>query len=346
VAIVTVVRPTATGPRSKLQIVSRAKHIPLSTMADDSATAFASSLAGGLASVMSLSLTYPLDQLRTVQQAKGTSIGESFSTLYGTDGWKGFYKGLSSGLVAMGLSWATYYYFFSLFQLRARLQFGSKTLSDFTNLRIATQAGVIVCVLMEPVWVVNTRQKLAAKADPDDPGLSILGQLLHLLRTEGIAKLYGGILPSLLLVTNPALQFMTAEWLRQIPALCDKNFLLGALSKLVSTVITYPIQTVKTKLQKSSTKPVDPPRERTFSKLLLVEDQQQTSPVGGGGPPASPPVHHKRTLLEQFLRLYRGMSVKMVGTVLTSAFMFLFHSILVRITLPLIMRLRQRGIKS
>merc|ERR1712194_773056 len=103
----------------------------------------------------------------------------------------------------------------------------------------------------------------------------------------------------------------TAEWLRQIPALCDKNFLLGA-----------------------------------FSKLLLVEDQQQTSPVGGGGPPASPPIHHKRTLLEQFLRLYRGMSVKMVGTVLTSAFMFLFHSILVRITLPLIMRLRQRGIKS
>lgn len=307
-------------------------------MADDSATAFASSLAGGLASVMSLSLTYPLDQLRTVQQAKGTSVRESFSTLYSTDGWKGFYKGLSSGLVAMGLSWATYYYFFSLFQLRARLLFGSKTLSDLTNLRIATQAGVIVCVLMEPVWVVNTRQKLAAKADPDDPGLSTLGQLLHLLRTEGIAKLYGGILPSLLLVTNPALQFMTAEWLRQIPALCDKNFLLGALSKLVSTVITYPIQTVKTKLQKSSTKPVVP--GRTFPKLLLVDDQTPSSP------PASPSIHHKRTLLEQFLRLYRGMSVKMVGTVLTSAFMFLFHSILVRITLPLVMRLRQRSIKS
>jgi len=301
-----------------------------------STIAFANSLAGGLASVLSLAITYPLDQLRTVQQAQGTNTREALLAVYETDGWGGFYKGISSGLTAMGLSWGTYYYCFSLFQYRARLKYGTLILAEVTNLRIAAQAGVITCVLMEPVWVVNTRQKLA-KADPSAPQMSIFGHLLDICWSEGIGKLFGGILPSLLLVSNPALQFMTAEWLRRFPAMHGRHFLLGAISKLVSTVLTYPIQTIKTKLQKRQCE--SPKRDSGAMKVDSNSDIDVPSPLLSTNQSAT-------TKFGKFVLLYQGMSVKILGTVLTAAFMFLFHSILVKFTLPLLVRLKQRRSRS
>lgn len=89
--------------------------------------------------------------------------------------------------------------------------------------------------------------------------MCILDGLLKIWKTEGLQALWSGTLPSLLLVINPALQFMTYESIKRRLKLRygDKDisafvyFLVGAVSKTVATVLTYPLQIVQTKLRVS-----------------------------------------------------------------------------------------------
>lgn len=78
-------------------------------------------------------------------------------------------------------------------------------------------------------------------------------------KTEGIPALWAGAMPSLILVTNPAIQFMIYEMLkRRLTKLSGNNqikgstaLLLGAISKSLSTILTYPLQVVQSKLRVS-----------------------------------------------------------------------------------------------
>ena len=78
-------------------------------------------------------------------------------------------------------------------------------------------------------------------------------------RTEGVAALWAGALPSLVLVTNPAIQFMIYEMLKRRVQRWQNTdkvkgstaLLLGAISKSLSTVLTYPLQVVQSKLRVS-----------------------------------------------------------------------------------------------
>lgn len=76
-----------------------------------------------------------------------------------------------------------------------------------------------------------------------------------------MTSLWNGAVPSLMLVSNPAIQFMTYEAIkRRLHAVYGKQqlpavvyFLAGAVAKAVATVITYPLQLVQTKLRVNKT---------------------------------------------------------------------------------------------
>jgi len=67
-------------------------------------------------------------------------------------------------------------------------------------------------------------------------------------------------MPSLMLVVNPAIQFMTYESIkRRVIASLDGAqppawifFIMGAIAKTIATWITYPLQLVQTKLRVSN----------------------------------------------------------------------------------------------
>lgn len=67
-------------------------------------------------------------------------------------------------------------------------------------------------------------------------------------------------MPSLMLVANPAIQFMTYESIkrRMIASLGDAQppawifFVMGAIAKTMATSITYPLQLVQAKLRVST----------------------------------------------------------------------------------------------
>lgn len=153
-------------------------------------------------------------------------------------------------------------------------------------------AGSATVLLTNPIWVVNTRMT-TRKAESNEavlPGAkpakapSTLGTLLALIRDEGPARLFAGVIPALVLVINPILQYTVFEQLKQ---LLEKRrrvtptdaFYLGALGKLLATSITYPYITVKSRMHVAGK---DGPRENMLTTFRnIIRDEGYTGLYGG-----------------------------------------------------------------
>ena len=135
-------------------------------------------------------------------------------------------------------------------------------------------AGSATVILTNPIWVVNTRQ--TAPKDVDDTkehdlknfppteaakeaaqrATGFVKILLDIVKSEGLRALWSGIIPSLVLVINPIIQYTVFEQLKTIletrrggsRSTPNDAFVLGALGKLIATGITYPYSTVTTEL--------------------------------------------------------------------------------------------------
>jgi len=80
---------------------------------------------------------------------------------------------------------------------------------------------------------------------------------------EGIDGFYKGIIPSLVLTLNPVIQFslyeiMKDSFARSSTGLTTKHIAyISFISKFVTTVITYPLMTIKTIIQSDEKKTTD-----------------------------------------------------------------------------------------
>jgi adenine nucleotide transporter 17 len=86
-------------------------------------------------------------------------------------------------------------------------------------------AGSATVLITNPIWVINTRMTTRKSESNEQvlPGAgpakspSTLGTLLALLREEGPARLFAGVMPALVLVINPILQYTFFEKMKQFP---------------------------------------------------------------------------------------------------------------------------------
>lgn len=124
-------------------------------------------------------------------------------------------------------------------------------------------AGSATTIISNPIWVISTRQTVRKATPTSSAGpsskpaapvkkLGFVETIQHILKTDGVTAFWKGLGPSLVLVINPILQYTAFERLRSavmdgkkkrgvIPRLNDfEVFLLGALSKLLATGLTYP----------------------------------------------------------------------------------------------------------
>ncbi len=250
---------------------------------------------GGLSSVLALAIWYPLDSLRTLRQTK--EYGKSWESVLKflrSNGVLSLYRGIESGLLSMGMSWFCYYYFLQLSRRVAKTFYGQK-LSSVVQLNAGLVSGTITCTVVNPLWEVNTRMKLSHGTD------STMRAMTNIIKSEGVCGLFKGFVPSLLLVWNPAIQFTIAEYLEKYMALSKLSpssiqFFIGAISKFLSTVFTYPLQVLKTRMQmkQSNSSLLD-----SFNEIIREEG---------------------------IFTLFCGLEEKLAQTVLTSATMFLLVS--------------------
>lgn len=75
-----------------------------------------------------------------------------------------------------------------------------------------------------------------------------------MIRIEGLTSLWKGLSSSLILVLNPIIQFVIYEQLKKVIPVDKESklydlviFLIGAISKMISTLCTYPLTVIRTK---------------------------------------------------------------------------------------------------
>jgi len=82
----------------------------------------------------------------------------------------------------------------------------------------------------------------------------------NIFEKEGISGFYKGIIPSLVLTINPIIQYIIYEYLRaklvdSSGFISSKNIIIiSAFSKFITTLITYPVLTIKTLYQANENK--------------------------------------------------------------------------------------------
>lgn len=125
------------------------------------------------------------------------------------EGILGLYKGLSSGLLGTVCSFGIYFFWYRLFKNLFYSLFRRKTLSDLDITLITTLSGVINSVLTNPIWFLNTRMATAK----DKKGL--WETVKDIYKAEGIGAFYKGVLPNMVLVMNPIINFVIYENLKK-----------------------------------------------------------------------------------------------------------------------------------
>ena len=173
---------------------------------------------------------------------------------------KGLYRGLSTNLSATMASYAIYFWWHSLFQqvFRESKAQSSGGHIDVAEVKLSTvelfmatsMAGVLATILTNPLWFINTRVSLSK----GDKGL--LSIVRDIYKSEGLGAFFKGVIPNIILVVNPIINFMVYESLKQ-QFYSTKDalhasltlFVISSLSKSCATFVTYPILTIRVRLQ-------------------------------------------------------------------------------------------------
>lgn len=132
-------------------------------------------------------------------------------------------------------------------------------------------AGSATVLLTNPIWVVNTRMTARDNESSESLPLAegenektrkqrapgMVSTFAKIIREDGFLRLFAGVIPALVLVINPILQYTIFEQLKQLVEKRKKftatdSFLIGAIGKLAATSITYPYITVKSRAHVAS----------------------------------------------------------------------------------------------
>ncbi|XP_024526282.1 peroxisomal nicotinamide adenine dinucleotide carrier isoform X1 [Selaginella moellendorffii] len=263
---------------------------------------------------------------------------------------------------------------------------GDGTVGMSDSLLVAALAGSLNVLLTNPIWVVVTRMQtqtqaemkssalqseiekppasreaLPADVESQEKQINIVSPATNhgaaytvqdLYREAGLIGFWKGVLPTLIMVSNPAIQFMIYETLLKeltkkrkinkhgmkdvsplevnaiasnIPRLTVncQIFVIGSIGKLGATIATYPLLVVKSRLQ---------------AKQAIGRDKstQYTGTLDA---------IFKMIRYEGLTGFYKGMSTKIVQSVAAAALLLMIKEELVKVARKLLLR-RQKKLAS
>jgi adenine nucleotide transporter 17 len=171
--------------------------------------------------------------------------------------------------------------------------------NSYRSLIASCCAGICNVLITNPLWVANLRI-VTGEATSN----KLLKEMISVAKTDGIWHLWSGTGASLLLVSNPVLQFFLYEQLKGPDSIVApaKAFVTGAVAKAVATIATYPLQLTQAvlRMQKSDNEQ-DLQYSGTWDCMVKL---------------------YRRDGVEG---LFTGMQAKLLQTVLTAAFTFLTY---------------------
>ncbi|KAA8499080.1 Peroxisomal nicotinamide adenine dinucleotide carrier [Porphyridium purpureum] len=222
---------------------------------------------------------------------------------------RSLYAGLRPALLGTVCSQGVYYYFYSLFRavLTGSGAGHSKSLSVAGSIFVSSLAGCMNVLITNPLWVIVTRMQTSSG------GFLETASLMY--REEQMKSVLKGLLPALLMVSNPVFQFAILEFLTRVlrARLRRKGggqvlsagslLIIGALAKLGATVLTYPLLVVKSLLQVSGKGAHNLQHYAGMADALMTISRK-----------------------EGIQGFYRGMSTKIVQSTLAAAILYLVRA--------------------
>jgi adenine nucleotide transporter 17 len=234
---------------------------------------------------------------------------------------------------------------------------GGTTIPPLLSLLTSCLAGSINVLFTNPLWVTNLRI-----ITNQSTYQTLWQEMLHVSQTMGIQHLWHGTGASLLLVSNPVIQFFCYETLRRIQLQRRRRrvitttatatatttlqqprnylspleaFVLGAFAKAIATVTTYPLQLAQSLLRlqldpKRQTKVVRQSSTRRKTTHRGRNHNDLTTDSLRDEEEAFPKKSILQCLVQIYVRdgwrgWYTGLNAKLLQTVLTAAFTFLSY---------------------
>jgi adenine nucleotide transporter 17 len=189
--------------------------------------------------------------------------------------------------------------------IKSHFESKKKGLTVVDTMITGSIAGAATSLITNPIWVLNTR--IMVRKDNDSKVKSSAFETAQkIFEEEGIAGFWRGILPALVLVINPVIQYTVFEklkawWEKKRGSLNAIDFFcLGAISKLCATAITYPYIVVKSRMQLKESKDKSQEYKSLLDGFKKIVDRE-----GVKG-------------------LYKGIESKLLQSVLSAAFTFAF----------------------
>ncbi|EJD50802.1 mitochondrial carrier [Auricularia subglabra TFB-10046 SS5] len=292
-------------------------------------TPFGHALAGALGGVFATAVVYPLDTAKTRIQATPAHLKRGEQSLAAIlvrilreEGVSGYYRGFFATMLNTFSQQYAYFFFYSLVRTAYLKRSKTKALSTAAELSLGAAAGALAQIFTIPVAVIATRQQIGSSLAEDDgenkdakkkkADDSFLEVGREIVREEGVTGLWLGLKPGLVLTVNPAITYGAFERIKSL-VLADPRrklspwaaFILGALSKTLATVVTYPYIMAKIRVQ-----------ARTDNVSALPGSQHHHHHPGA--------LDILRTVArEQGVRgWYQGMSAQITKAVLSQALLF------------------------
>lgn len=294
---------------------------------------------GAIGSLLSTTILYPLDTCKTRYQAEARTDGRQKYRNLSDVLWEAIsnrqvlslYQGLGTKNLQSFIAQFVYFYGYSYFKRLYLERSGYKKIGTKANLVIAAAAGACTAIVTQPLDTASSRMQTTA-----------FGKSKGLWKTltEGSWRdTFDGLGISLLLTSNPAIQYTVFDQLKQrlLREKLDKRdngsspealsaftaFVLGAVSKSIATFLTYPAIRCKVMIQAAdpdddgTEKPRPKPQKTVLGVLYFIWKS------------------------EGILGFFKGLQAQILKTVLSSALLLMIKEKITKTTWVLILAIRR-----
>eukprot|EP00747_Dinoflagellata_sp_TGD_P195888 gnl/TRDRNA2_/TRDRNA2_65225_c0_seq1.p1 gnl/TRDRNA2_/TRDRNA2_65225_c0~~gnl/TRDRNA2_/TRDRNA2_65225_c0_seq1.p1 ORF type:complete len:364 (+),score=47.22 gnl/TRDRNA2_/TRDRNA2_65225_c0_seq1:79-1092(+) len=296
----------------------------------DARRALVQATAGAAGGVLASFALMPLEVVKTriqISQSGDVSNWQTIRSITATDGIPGLFCGVSAKCAETGSKNFVYFYLYDglITAAKARTE-----ISMAVNLILGYIAGVGTTSISMPLEVVSTRMQTDAHK-----GMGLVAVTKAILEKEGISGLFVGFWFNILLCINPAIQNVGFDNLKayvlrrkaggnsskRVSLSASEAFVLGAVSKAIATVATFPLVRVKSMLQ-AGQKPAAP-RELGDQHARRLSRSSSGPVLLNAISFREDKVESQHGPLERLCQLYRGLSSALLKGVLQAGLLYL-----------------------
>lgn len=194
-------------------------------------------IAGGIAGISNVYLTYPLRTVVKIQYVEGLTILDSIKKLYKQNKFTRFYAGINPTIFRVG--------FGRCIEAGSYTYFNKNSRKQFNNVIEVSTIATIAKLLLTPLDTVSNSYQVNG---------SKLGKkyLIIKYKNVGITSLYNGLTPNLLIsfighyIWFTSFSYLNYNIKDEIMNSNIRNGLIGFSSSIVSDIVINPIRIIKT----------------------------------------------------------------------------------------------------